>query len=274
MVLTIDDELNITEEAMLGAVERTGAESAYAVVMEVATGEILAMVSLPSQTPTMAPPSRWTCSRTTRRWMPSSRVPSSSYRRGSGLEESSTPSSSIDCEGGAWRVSNKTIHDDHPHGVVTLTEVIKYSSNIGSAKLAFKLGPERTLAYLKDFGFSRSTRTCRARPAASCGRPTISSPSSWPPPHTDTASPPPQCSWRALWPHSQTTVCGWNPTWFAPSKTATATSSKPTSREDRRVVSVETAQQTVRMMETVTKGGTGTCARIDGYRVAGKTGTA
>ena len=41
--------------------------------------------------------------------------------------------------------------------MITVSEVIKVSSNIGAAKLAFDLGAERTLGYLKDFGFSRPT---------------------------------------------------------------------------------------------------------------------
>ena len=63
----------------------------------------------------------------------------------------------IDCENGRFRIGRNTISDEHPEKVITVSEVIKVSSNIGAAKLAFNLGADRTIGYLKDFGFSRPT---------------------------------------------------------------------------------------------------------------------
>ncbi len=48
-----------------------------------------------------------------------------------------------------------TIHDDHPHDIVTAAEVVKYSSNIGAGKLALELGPDRLLPVLHGFGFGQ-----------------------------------------------------------------------------------------------------------------------
>ena len=49
----------------------------------------------------------------------------------------------------------KTITDEHPIGRSTITGVIQYSSNICAAKMAFQLGAERTIGYIRDFGFGR-----------------------------------------------------------------------------------------------------------------------
>src|SRR5690606_26091436 len=62
-----------------------------------------------------------------------------------GLVDEATP---IDCENGAWHVGRTRIRDDHPHKVVSASEVIKFSSNIGVAKLALRLGPENLLGAL------------------------------------------------------------------------------------------------------------------------------
>ena len=68
-----------------------------------------------------------------------------------------TAGSMIDCEGGGWNIGRARIRDDHPHGVITIRELLKYSSNIGSAKLALELGAEKSLAYFRAFGFGERT---------------------------------------------------------------------------------------------------------------------
>jgi cell division protein FtsI (penicillin-binding protein 3) len=280
VVLTIDRRIqDIAERAMLSAVERTGAQAAYAVVMEVGTGEILAMVSLPSQNPNVGESISMDMFKNHAAM--DAIEPGSVFKpfvAAAALEEDLyTPSSPVDCEGGAWRVSNKTIHDDHPHGVVTLTEVIKYSSNIGSAKLAFKLGPDRTLSYLKDFGFSRSTGL--GLPGETRGA--MRTPNNIKPIELATTAYGHGVTATAVQLAGAVATLGNDGMRMQPrlvraieNRHGEVVEAFPP-MEDRRVVSVETARQTVRMMETVTeKGGTGTRARIEGFRVAGKTGTA
>ena len=280
VVLTIDRRIqDLAERAMASAVERTGAESAYTVVMEVGTGEILAMVSLPSQNPNVG--ASISMDMFKNHAAMDAIEPGSVFKpfvAAAAVEEDLlNPSSPVDCEGGAWRVGNKTIHDDHPHGVVTLTEVIKYSSNIGSAKLAFKLGPDRTIAYLKDFGFSRTTGL--NLPGETRGA--MRSPGRIKPIELATTAYGHGVTATAVQLAGAVATLGNDGVRMQPrlvkaieNRHGEVIEAFPPA-EDRRVVSVQTAQQTVRMMETVTeKGGTGTRARIDGYRVAGKTGTA
>jgi cell division protein FtsI (penicillin-binding protein 3) len=65
-----------------------------------------------------------------------------------------TPQSKFDCENGIWKHGSRILHDHHPYGTLTLTDVIVVSSNIGAAKLgALTLGKERLHAGLRSFGF-------------------------------------------------------------------------------------------------------------------------
>ena len=57
----------------------------------------------------------------------------------------------IDCEMGVWIHMGKALRDFHPHGQLRVADVIKYSSNIGAAKIALMLGQERLHAFLENF---------------------------------------------------------------------------------------------------------------------------
>ena len=59
----------------------------------------------------------------------------------------------IYCEGGKCLLAGHSIKDVHPHGWLTMQEVIKYSSNIGAAKIALHIGSEKYSRYIHDFGF-------------------------------------------------------------------------------------------------------------------------
>ncbi len=68
-----------------------------------------------------------------------------------------TPNQLIHCENGSYRVGGRTIHDHHPHGILTAEEVLKVSSNIGSAKIGKMLERKRLHSYLRDFGFGQKS---------------------------------------------------------------------------------------------------------------------
>ncbi len=63
----------------------------------------------------------------------------------------------IDCEEGKFKVGRRTIHDTHEYGLLHLDEVLKYSSNIGCSKIVDRVGAERFYAVLKNFGFGSSS---------------------------------------------------------------------------------------------------------------------
>ncbi len=266
------------ERALAGIEERSAPVAASAVVIEVATGDILAMANTPTYNPNelsdSAAPRR---NHTIQDAVEAGSV-FKPFTVAAAVQQGLVSSeSAIDCENGSWHVGRTRIRDDHPHGVVTVSEVIKYSSNIGSAKLALQLGPERLLHSLRAFGFGeRSGVSLPGERAGMLRRPDRIKPI-----------------------ELATTSYGQGVT-STPLQLAMATAAlandgvrmRPrlvTRVEDhhgvpelvrkpiaaQRVVAAEVAREVAQMMVTVTEpGGTATRARVPGYRVAGKTGTA
>ncbi len=69
-----------------------------------------------------------------------------------------TPQTKYDCENGLWKYGARILHDHHPYGILTLADVIAFSSNIGAAKIgALTLGRERMYEGLRRFGFGGRT---------------------------------------------------------------------------------------------------------------------
>ena len=68
-----------------------------------------------------------------------------------------TPYERFDCEKGHWFYAGKILHDSHPLEVLTVSEIVQKSSNIGTAKIALKMGKERLNDTLRAFGFGSRT---------------------------------------------------------------------------------------------------------------------
>jgi len=280
VVLTLDRRLqHISEEALQTAMVETGAESAWAIVMDVETGEVLALANRPTQNPNDTASLRMDSFK--------NRAALDAYEPGSvfkpfvaaaAIEEGLyRPDSFINCENGAWLVGRKVIHDDHPKGVITVSEVIKYSSNIGAAKLAFKLGAERTIEYLQDLGFGRYSGL--SLPGETRG--VLRRADNIKPIELATTSYGHGVSVNAIQLASALATLGNEGVRMEPMLVREIRDGHGNvletffPEEDRRIFSPETAQATIDMMVTVTeKGGTGTRAKVPGYLVAGKTGTA
>jgi len=151
VVLTLDLDLQeIAHEALSAAVEETGSRGGDLLITDPSTGEILAMVSLPSGTGT---------------GMSSLTTP---YEPGSTLKPFTvaailnngvaTMDDSVDTGVGSWRVAGRTLNDVHPQGgYLTLGDALRVSSNVGIAKLAQGLSPAEQYENLRDFGFGVST---------------------------------------------------------------------------------------------------------------------
>lgn len=188
-----------------------------------------------------------------------------------------TPETLIDCEGGSWRIGRSTIRDDHAHDIVTLAEVVKFSSNIGTAKVAFDLGAHAVIDGLKDFGFTE--RTGVAMPGEVRGF--LRDPDEIKPIELATTAFGQGMTSTAMQLASALQALGNGGERIRPTLVA--------SIEDRHgqleyeaqeevlgnPVSPETARKTVDMMAAVfDEGGTGQRHRVPGYSAAGKTGTA
>ena len=65
------------------------------------------------------------------------------------------PTDLVDCQNGAMTMYGRTLHDDHSDhfGVVTVQYALEHSSDVGAAKMALKLGPNKFYSYMRGFGF-------------------------------------------------------------------------------------------------------------------------
>ncbi|MBN2283054.1 MAG: transpeptidase family protein [Deltaproteobacteria bacterium] len=162
LILTIDGQIQYIAELQLQqAVEKNEARAGCAIVMDPRTGEILAMANYPHFNPNAV--SR--CGPDARR----NRAVTDCFDPGSvfkpfvvaaAIEEGVAGETDVfDCENGAYYVGGRTIHEAQmkKHDKLTLGEVLKYSSNIGIAKVSERLGKEKFYEYITRFGFGSRT---------------------------------------------------------------------------------------------------------------------
>nr|WP_320048505.1 penicillin-binding protein [uncultured Desulfuromonas sp.] len=160
LYLTIDTQLQfIVEKELLAAVKEAEARAGSAVMMDPFSGEILAMASVPDYDP-----NRFRHSKAFQR---RNRVVCDTYEPGSTFKlfllaaaldtGLISTKETIDCGHGSYKVGGKIIHDHRPMGRLTVNDVLKYSSNIGCAKIAQHLGKDTFYTYLRAFGFGDKT---------------------------------------------------------------------------------------------------------------------
>jgi cell division protein FtsI (penicillin-binding protein 3) len=158
------------------------------------------------------------------------------------------------------------IHDSHPNGVLTVAQVIQKSSNIGTAKIMLRMKPERMGTLFRDLGFGVAPQTGFPGEAKGLLRPWTQ----WRPVEQATISYGQGISVSLLQIARAYTVFA-NDGQLLPLsllKRDTQPIGKP-------IFTPRSAREVTRMMETVVMpGGTAPLARVPGYRVAGKTGTA
>ncbi|MEE9524767.1 MAG: penicillin-binding protein 2 [Thermodesulfovibrionales bacterium] len=160
IVLTIDEMLQYTvEKALDSAVSQWKAKSASAVIMNPYTGEILAMANRPTFDPNY--PGRSRVANRRNRTITDVFEPGSTFKivtAAAALEESLfRPNSLFDCSDGYVVVGRKRFRDDHENGILTMTEVIQKSSNVGTILMAQRLGEKKIYEYAKRFGFGEKT---------------------------------------------------------------------------------------------------------------------
>lgn len=276
--LTIDSQLQfIAEQELQAAVTEHGAEGGTVVMMDPHTGEILAMVSAPDFNPND--------SRRVDRRNRVNRAVETIYEPGStfktitaaaALEEHVIePTDIVDATMPCHFGSARPITDVHQVGVVSFEKVFAKSSNCGMARVAVRrLGAERLTRYVTRFGFG--VRATRDFPAESAG--IVRKPS-------------------ALKEHDLARVAIGYTVAVTPLQMVTAMSAVANGGEllrprivrsmtqkgqrrsrdrevVRRAISQQTATRLTALLEEVVADGTAGAARIEGYTIAGKTGTA
>ena len=270
LALSIDSRLqHLAYRELKAAVEANRAKAGGLVILDAATGEILALANYPAFNPNRrdgkVAPDRMRNRALTDVFEPGSTM--KPFTAAAALDAGTVrPDTLIATGGGALTIGSATIHDAHPAGTLTVEQVIQKSSNIGAAKLALGLPAERLWRTLSDAGFGTVPRT--GFPGEVSGR--LRAPKTWKPIEQATIS----------YGHGMST----NLVQLARAYTIFATDGeiKPAtlfktgaSVEGRQVIRPETARAVRAMLEMAVKpGGTAPKAQVPGYRVAGKTGTA
>lgn len=160
VVLTIDRNIQHIAERELGdAVKEFKAKSGMALVMDPATGEVLAMAVEPAFNPNHFEnygPEFWRNRIVTDTFEPGSTF--KIFLAAAAIDSGRAGSKDIFyCENGRFRVYDRYIHDSKNHGWLSLENILKVSSNIGAYKIAEKTGKEAFYRYISDFGFGSKT---------------------------------------------------------------------------------------------------------------------
>ncbi|MDQ6828679.1 MAG: penicillin-binding protein 2, partial [Gemmatimonadota bacterium] len=151
VVLTLSQDLQeIAERALNDAVDRGGASGGDILIMDPYSGEIRALASIRRDPRSSGSP-----------------LVSEPFEPGSTLKPfvaaallsrgRARPDEMMELGDGTWTVEGRTIHDEHKAPRFSLSDVIRYSSNVGIAKFAQRLSHAEQYQALRDFGFGTAT---------------------------------------------------------------------------------------------------------------------
>lgn len=280
VALTLDKNIQyIAEKELAAAVEASRAKGGIALVMEPQTGRVLAMANYPFFNPNSY--SNYPAALLRNKCITDSFEPGSTFKVflvSAALDDKViSPNDGFNCEGGSYAIGGRIIHDTHKYGRLSVAEVLKYSSNIGAAKIGSRLGQEKLYRYLRGFGFG--TRSGVDLPGEASGY--LRDRSQWFAVDLAAISFGQGVSATAIQLVAAVSAVANGGTLMKPYLVERISDENGNVLQQfspqvrQRVVSPEVARTVARMMEGVTvEGGTGMSAAVEGYRVAGKTGTA
>ena len=280
LYLTLDKNLQyIAERELADGLRQADAKAGTVVMLEPSTGKVLAMANFPEYNPNALfryKPYQWR-----NRAVCDSFEPGSTFKiflMAAALNEAVVSTTQkIDCENGSFRVGGKEIHDHKKYQKLTPAEIIKYSSNIGSAKIGKLLERKTFHHYIEEFGFGQ--RTGVDLPGEAIGL--VRSPEKWFEVDLAAISFGQGISVTPIQLAAATAAIANGGYLMEPyivervvdSQGQVTVQNQP--RMVHKVIAQDVAQLVARMMEMTTEeGGTATNARVPGFRVAGKTGTA
>ena len=280
LMLTLDEVIQFTAEYHLTKqVERYKADSGMAVVMNPNSGEIYAMANVPQFNPNNY--NKFTPETRKNNTVVSSYEPGSIFKpivAAAALDNGiAQPHDKFFCENGSFKIGGRNIGEaaNHEYGSLSMQEIIAKSSNIGAIKIAQKLGKDSFYEYIRKFGFGEKTSI--RLPGVSSGL--LGKRKNW--------------NERSLASISFGQEIAVTPLQMVVALSAIANGGtlmephiakalmrdgkiikeiKP--KKIRRVISEKTSRQMMEILKFVVENGTGKKAAIDGFEVAGKTGTA
>jgi cell division protein FtsI (penicillin-binding protein 3) len=277
VVLTLDQNIQyIAEKELAQAIRDTHSIAGTILVEDSSTGEILAMANIP----TFDPNARSEASPDARM----NRAVAALYEPGSvfkivtlaaALEQGiTTPDEVIDCQMGAIYVEGHRIRDHKPFGLLTVSQILAKSSDVGAIKLGLRLGAPKLYDYIRDFGFGALTGIDLPGESRGLLRPlehwTVVSPAS--------ISMGQEVGVTAIQLISAMNSIANGGVWVRPHVVRGFAKDEHLGStaqiQSRRVLQPTTAATMRSLLEGVVLEGTGPAARLDGYTAAGKTGTA
>ncbi len=280
--LTIDRELQfVLEQELAATVQKHEADSAVGIILDAQTSEILAMGSSPTFDPNRA--SDFAPDRKRNRTVTDSFEPGSTMKTfiiaGALQRKVLEPNTIFDCNGGQMKIGKRTIHEataKEKFHDLTATQILAYSSNVGAAKIAFKLGEDRVADILHDFGFGERSGVdlpgevrgiVQARPWSDILLANVGFG------HGVATTPLQVANAYAAIANGGVLKKPYIVKSIRDAETGEIVDTKPAAI--RQVMSPEAAAKMRLMLANVTTGdGTGVAARVPGYPVGGKTGTA
>lgn len=280
VTLTLDQELQYRVERTIEKMcAEYNAKSGWAIVQKVSTGEILAMASFPTYDL-----NRY--SETPPEWM-RNRAIGVNYEPGSVMKAAMISSALdlgvvytnnlIDCENGSWFYGGRVLRDDHNLGEITVADVVKYSSNIGTAKIAMQMGDQKAYETLRKFHFGQ--RLGMELPGEETG--IVNALPHWSKISITRVGMGHEVAVTALQMVSMMSAIAYNGVQMKPYVVKKVVSSdgqlilENHPEELGRPLNPPAAKLMRALLERVTEDdGTAPKARVEGYRVAGKTGTA
>jgi cell division protein FtsI (penicillin-binding protein 3) len=269
LALSIDRKIQyLAYRELKNTVEMYKAKAGAIVVLDAKSGEILALANLPSYNPN----NRVKLNRNSTR----NRSITDIFEPGSTMKPVTIsaaleagkfkPESMIETSPGHFSIGPATIHDAHPQGLLSVAQVIQKSSNVGAAKIALALQPEYLWGVFNHMGFGQVPHSGFPGEASGKVRP--------------------YKTWRPIEQATMSYGHGISVSLLQLARAYTVFAGdgelKPLSMlkldempAGERVISPATAKSVRTMLEMVVQpGGTAPKARVLGYRVAGKTGTA
>jgi len=280
LVLTVDEKIQyIAERELEQAIKDTQAIAGTVIVENPHTGEILALANRPTFNPNIK--------KEIKNENMKDRAVSDIYEPGStfklvtisgALEEKLTrPDELFDCQMGSIVISGMRIRDSKPHGVLTVTDVLAESSDVGAIKIALRLGEDRFYKYIRAFGFGQQTGIELPGETRGMTKPV----NKWSKVSIGAISMGQEIGVSAVQLAAMVSTFANDGVWVAPRIVAGTTTPQTTlqnvvfhPQQGRRVISSMTAAEMRQMMRRVVLHGTGRKAVLEGYSSAGKTGTA
>jgi cell division protein FtsI (penicillin-binding protein 3) len=280
LVLTLDQRIQmLAERELRRAVEETSAQAGTIVIMDPHSGDLLAMASWPPFDPHVRPQSKADM-KSWRNYAISNLIePGSTFKLvtlAAVLEEGlATPNEVLDCENGAFYLGRRLIRDHKPFGMLTVSEIVANSSNIGAVKLALRLREPRFYEYIRRFGFGEPTGLPLPNELEGLLRPV----SQWQSTSLASIAFGQEIGVTAVQ-MARATAAIANGGMLVEPRIVDAIVAPDGHREryasgpPRRMITAKTAATLRAMMEKTVQDGTARMAHVPGYRVAGKTGTA